>query len=72
MSNKTFMVPGISCGHCTHTIKMELEELAGVKSVAADVDSKQVTVEWDAPATWDGIKSMLHEINFPPSELIQL
>lgn len=72
MSNKTFMVPSISCGHCTQTIKMELEELAGVKAVSASADTKQVMVEWDAPATWDGIKSTLVEINFPPSELIQL
>jgi copper chaperone len=66
MSSKTFTVPSISCGHCTHTIKMELGELPGVKSVEAEVASRQVTVEWEAPASWDQIKATLVEINYPP------
>ena len=48
------------------TIKRELGELEGVASVTADAGTKQVTVEWDAPATWDGIKALLTEINYPP------
>jgi copper chaperone len=68
MLSKTFTVPNISCGHCTHTIKMELGELAGVKSVEADVASRQVTVEWDPPASWDQIKATLVEINYAPAE----
>jgi copper chaperone len=68
MLSKTFTVPNISCGHCTHTIKMELGELAGVKSVEADVGSRQVTVEWDPPASWDQIKATLVEINYAPAE----
>ena len=68
MSSKTFTVPNISCGHCTHTIKMELGELPGVKSVEAEVASRQVTVEWEAPATWDQIKAALVEINYAPAE----
>ncbi len=72
MTTKTFTVPNISCGHCTHTIEMEVGELAGVKSISASIDSKQVTVEWDTPATWEGIQNLLQEINYPPEGLIQL
>ncbi len=68
MANKTFNVPNISCNHCVMTIKQELSELEGVASVAADAGTKTVTVEWEAPATWDGIKSLLAEINFPAAE----
>jgi copper chaperone len=68
MSSKTFTVPNISCGHCTHTIKMELGELPGVKSVEAEVASRQVTVAWDAPATWDQIKAALVAINYSPAD----
>lgn len=68
MATKTFIAPDISCNHCTHTIKMELGDLSGVQQVEADVDSKQVTVEWDAPATWDEIKDLLVEIGYPPAE----
>ncbi len=68
MQSKTFTVPNISCGHCTHTIEMELNDLAGVRSVNADLQSKQVMVQWDDPATWDTIKNTLVEINYPPAE----
>jgi copper chaperone len=35
MSTITYVVPNISCGHCVHTIEMELGDLAGVQSVKA-------------------------------------
>ena len=72
MTTKTFAVPNISCGHCTHTIEMELSELAGVKSVKADQSSKKVTVTWEEPATWEKIQAVLREINYPPEGLIQI
>ncbi len=68
MSAKTFEVPNISCGHCTHTIETELGYVQGVKTVHADQASKQVTVEWEAPATWEKIESALEEINYPPAK----
>ena len=72
MESKTFTVPNISCGHCTHTIEMELNDLTGVTTVKADQDSKQVTVEWQNPASWEQIQSLLQEINYPPEGLIQI
>lgn len=67
METKTFTVANISCGHCTHTIEMELADLQGVTSVKAEQESKQVTVSWQDPASWDQINSLLHEINYAPS-----
>ena len=67
MTTKTFKVPNISCGHCVMTIHREVGELDGVVSVKADESSKMVTVEWnEPPATWDDIKALLEEINYPP------
>ena len=68
MTSKTVNVPNISCNHCVMTIKRELGELEGVTSVAADAETKNVTVEWQAPATWDSIKALLAEVNFPAAE----
>ncbi len=68
MQSKTFKVPNISCGHCVMTIKNEVGELAGVSAVQADQASKMVTVEWGDPATWEQIRSLLVEINYPPVE----
>ena len=72
MSTKTFVVPNISCGHCTHTVEMEVGDLAGVKSVSADQESKRVTVEWGDPANWTQIEALLTEINYPPATLLQI
>ena len=67
MQSKTFTVPNISCGHCVHTVEMEVGELAGVKRVKAEQDSKQVVVEWGEPATWEQIEALLVEINYAPA-----
>ena len=49
METKTFKVPAISCQHCVHTIKMEVSDVPGVESVAADKDTQMVTVQWHEP-----------------------
>lgn len=66
MQTKTFKVPNITCGHCVNTIQNEVGELEGVKNVAASADTKMVTVEWQEPLSWDSIKTLLEEINYPP------
>lgn len=65
MSIVTYHVPSIHCGHCVHTIKMELSELDGVQSVQADLGSKQVVVDFAPPATPEKIEQLLAEINYP-------
>lgn len=67
MASKTFRVPNISCEHCVRTIEREVGELAGVRAVKADAAGKVVTVEWqEPPASWEAIRSLLTEINYPP------
>jgi len=65
MTTITYSVPGIHCMHCTHTIEMELGEMEGVSSVKAELDSKNVTIAFDAPASEDKIKALLAEIEYP-------
>ena len=65
MTKVTYSIPNISCMHCVHTIKTEVGELAGVKAVDADVDTKQATIQFDAPATEEAIKKLLAEIDYP-------
>lgn len=68
MEKKTFSIPNISCGHCTRAIENELRELEGVSGVLGDIDAKTMTVEWDAPATYDTIIETLKEIHYPAAE----
>lgn len=65
MEKKTFSIPNISCGHCVMSIKNELSELEGVKSVEGNPEAKSIDVEWDAPITEDKIIDTLKEINYP-------
>lgn len=69
MKTVTYSIPNISCGHCVHTIKTEVSDMEGVKSVEANEQTKQVVVVFDAPATEDQIVKLLKEINYPPQEL---
>lgn len=68
MQTVTYNIPNISCGHCTHTIKMEVSDLEGVQSVEATVDPKQATITFQSPATEESIKTFLAEINYPVAE----
>ena len=72
MTTVTYTVPAISCGHCTHTIENEVGEMTGVQSVKAEIDTKKVTITFDAPANEDSIKALLAEINYPAEGLITL
>jgi copper chaperone len=65
MTTVTYSIPNISCNHCTHTIKMEVSDLEGVQEVNAEVESKQATITFDAPASEEKIKALLAEINYP-------
>ncbi len=67
MERKTFQVPNIGCDGCVRTIKSEVSQINGVKTVDGVVDTKVVTVEWDAPATWSQIESTLKEIDYAPA-----
>ena len=65
MDEKTITIPNISCGHCVMAIKNELGDVDGVKSVEGDPENKQVTIQWETPATLEKIQETLKEINYP-------
>ncbi len=72
MTTVTYTVPAIHCGHCTHTIEMEVSELQGVKSVKADQNTKKVEITFEAPANEEKIKALLAEIDYPAEGLLSL
>jgi copper chaperone len=44
MSEMTYTVSGMSCGHCEQAVSAGLSQVAGVQSVDVDLDTKLVTV----------------------------
>lgn len=67
MNTVTYTIPNISCMHCVHTIKMEVGELEGVKSVEANAQTKQTVIVFEPPADEAKIVELLKEINYPPA-----
>ena len=49
MTQKTLLVPDISCGHCKSSIEGAVKSLKGVSKVEVDVDKKQVKVVFEPP-----------------------
>ena len=72
MTTVTYSVPAMHCGHCIHTVEMEVGELQGVQNVKADLDTKKVQITFDAPASEENIKALLAEIDYPVEGLIGL
>lgn len=67
MTTVTYTVPNITCGNCVSTIQRELGEMAGISRVDAIQDTKQVSVDFNPPATEDAIINLLAEIHYPPA-----
>ncbi len=44
MNELTYSVPAMHCGNCTAAVEREVAQVAGVESVAADLESKLVVV----------------------------
>jgi len=68
MSSRLYNVPNISCGHCVATIEREVKEVAGVDSVSADLETKQVTVAYEDEAAPARVEELLKEIGYPAVE----
>jgi copper chaperone len=68
MESKTFTVPNIGCEGCVRAVEGEVSEISGVQAVSGELESKQVTVQWEAPASWDQIKAALTGIEYPPAD----
>jgi copper chaperone len=66
METKTFKVPNMTCNGCVSTVKGEIEQLAGVSHVEVNKPAQLVTVEWDAPTSWNMIEQALVQIDYPP------
>lgn len=64
MSNQTFPVTGMTCGHCASAVTAELKELPGVTDVAVDLvagGTSQLTVTSDKPIGADDVAAALGE-----------
>ena len=64
MTTTTFLVPGMTCGHCKGAVADELSKINGVSNVDVDLDSKKVTIESEADIEWQVIVGAGDEAGF--------
>jgi copper chaperone CopZ len=43
-NSNTYVVEGMSCGHCEAAVREEVEKVSGVEAVEVDLGSKHVVV----------------------------
>lgn len=56
--------PDIHCESCAERVTKAAAGVAGVLKVDVDVPTQRVTVEYDAPATDDAVRSALEDAGF--------
>jgi len=60
----TYIVAGMTCGHCVTAVKSELADLAGVTDVDVDLASGQVTVASAAPLATADVAAAIDEAGY--------
>ena len=64
MTTTTFLVPGMTCGHCKGAVTDELSKINGVTNVDVDLDSKKVTIASEVNVEWQVIVDAVDEAGF--------
>jgi copper chaperone len=65
MIRKTLRVSDMSCGHCKAAVEGELNKLAGVERINADVEKGIVEVSYDeGTVTTEDLKEAIEEAGY--------
>ena len=65
MTEKTFKVPDMSCGHCKAAVEGELSKLSGVERANADVEKGTVEVSYDeGTVSTEDLKDAIEEAGY--------
>jgi copper chaperone len=65
MTEKTFNVEGMSCGHCKAAVEGGLNELPGVERADADVAKGTVEVSYDeGTVSLEDLKAAIEEAGY--------
>jgi copper chaperone len=64
MSESTYQVTGMHCGHCAQAVTEEISTIRGVRRVDVDVATGRVTVESDDPLSTDDVRAAVTEAGY--------
>jgi copper chaperone CopZ len=72
MSETSYLVTGMSCGHCAQSVTEELTELAGVENVTVDVEAGHVTVRSAEALDEAAVRAAVEEAGYDYRGLVTL
>ncbi|GAA3362464.1 MULTISPECIES: heavy-metal-associated domain-containing protein [Saccharopolyspora] len=64
MSQSTYTVTGMTCGHCVSSVTEEISEIAGVSDVAVDLATGSVTVTSAEPLSDSAVRGAVEEAGY--------
>jgi copper chaperone CopZ len=60
----TYTVTGMTCEHCVASVTEEIRELAGIRDVAVDLSTGQVTVTSHNPPELEAVRAAVDEAGY--------
>jgi copper ion binding protein len=64
MTESTYLVGGMSCGHCAASVSEEVGKLRGVRDIDVDVETRRLVVTSEAPLPVEQITHAVQEAGF--------
>jgi copper chaperone len=64
MSESTYTVTGMTCGHCVTSVTEEISEIDGVTDVAVDLPTGAVTVTSNKPVDSADVRAAVEEAGY--------
>ncbi|MDQ0380428.1 heavy-metal-associated domain-containing protein [Amycolatopsis thermophila] len=64
MTQQTYTVTGMTCGHCVASVTEEVGEIPGVTDVAVDLPTGTVTVTSEQELTTDAVRAAVEEAGY--------
>ncbi|TQM57945.1 heavy-metal-associated domain-containing protein [Humibacillus xanthopallidus] len=64
MSQNTYTVTGMTCGHCVSSVTEEIEQIPGVSDVAVDLATGAVTVTSAGPVDESAVRAAVTEAGY--------
>jgi len=64
MSETTYTVTGMTCGHCVASVTEEINEIDGVTDVAVDLPTGAVTVTSSNPLDGADVRAAVEEAGY--------
>jgi copper chaperone len=64
MSQSTYTVTGMTCGHCASSVTEEVSQIDGVQDVHVDITTGQVTVTSERDPADDEVRAAVAEAGY--------